>query len=124
MIEAFGYLASFCIGLILGLIGSGGSILSIPILIYLFSLEIVEATAYSLFIVGVTSLTGAIHRYSRSVVNIRIGLVFGIPSIVTIFCMRKWVVPAIPDRSPFTGRLRVLHLRASDDDRRGKQDAG
>lgn len=97
MIEAFGYLASFCIGLILGLIGSGGSILSIPILIYLFSLEIVEATAYSLFIVGVTSLTGTIHRYSRSVVNFRIGLVFGIPSIAAIFCTRKWIVPAIPD---------------------------
>ena len=95
--EVFGYLASLCIGLILGLIGSGGSILSIPILIYLFSMEIVEATAYSLFIVGVTSLTGAIHRYKDSTVNIRIGLVFGIPSIVAIFTTRKWIVPAIPD---------------------------
>ncbi len=97
MLEIFGYIASFCIGLILGLIGGGGSILTIPILIYLFSMGVVEATAYSLFIVGITSLIGAIKRYQVAMLNIKVGLVFGIPSIITVFTTRMWIVPALPD---------------------------
>lgn len=61
--ELFGYFASVCIGIILGLLGGGGSILSIPLLVYFFHLDIVTATAYSLFIVGITSLAGAIPKY-------------------------------------------------------------
>lgn len=95
--EAAGYIASVCIGLVLGLLGGGGSILSIPILVYLFNVDAVMASAYSLFIVGVTSFVGAIPKYQEQLVNIRTGLVFGIPSIVAIFSTRKWVVPAIPD---------------------------
>src|SRR5687768_16636932 len=95
--EIIGYLASICIGLILGLLGGGGSILSIPILVYLFHFDAVMASAYSLFIVGVTSLVGAIPKYKDHLVNIRTGILFGIPSIISIFCTRKWIVPAIPD---------------------------
>ena len=85
------------IGLILGLIGGGGSILAIPILVYLFHVEAVMASAYSLFIVGMTSLVGAIPKYRDHLVNLRTGLVFGIPSIIAIFTTRKWIVPAIPE---------------------------
>jgi uncharacterized membrane protein YfcA len=95
--ELFGYLASVCIGIILGLLGGGGSILSIPLLVYCFHLDIVTATAYSLFIVGVTSLAGAIPKYRENRVNLQTGVVFGIPSIMAIFATRKWIVPAIPD---------------------------
>jgi uncharacterized membrane protein YfcA len=95
--EIIGYLASICIGLILGLLGGGGSILSIPILVYLFQFDAVLASAYSLFIVGVTSLVGAIPKYKDHLVNIRTGILFGIPSIISIFCTRKWIVPSIPD---------------------------
>ena len=66
--EILGYIGLFLIGLILGLLGGGGSILSIPILVYLFSLQIVDATAYSLIIVGVTSLFGAFQRFRNSMV--------------------------------------------------------
>ncbi|MBL7857283.1 MAG: sulfite exporter TauE/SafE family protein [Cyclobacteriaceae bacterium] len=97
MSELIGYIASICIGLILGILGGGGSILSIPILVYLFHIEPVMASAYSLFIVGMTSLVGAIPKYKDHLVNIRTGLLFGIPSIVSIFATRKWIVPAIPD---------------------------
>src|SRR5688500_8982992 len=95
--EASGYIASVFIGIILGLLGGGGSILSIPILVYLFRIEPVLASAYSLFIVGTTSLVGAIPKYRDHLVNIRTGLFFGIPSIATIFITRRWIVPSIPD---------------------------
>jgi uncharacterized membrane protein YfcA len=97
MIETFGYLAAVCIGLILGLLGGGGSILSIPILVYLFHIDAVLASAYSLFIVGITSLVGAIPKYKDHLVNVRTGFLFGIPSIISIFVTRKWIIPSIPD---------------------------
>jgi uncharacterized membrane protein YfcA len=112
--EIIGYVASVFVGVILGLLGGGGSILSIPILVYLFHVEPVLASAYSLFIVGVTSFFGAIPKYREHLVNVRTGIVFGIPSIVTIFTTRKWIVPAIPDViatfSSFTLTKRVLLL--------------
>jgi uncharacterized protein len=95
--EAAGYLASVFVGLVLGLLGGGGSILSIPILVYLFRIEPVLASAYSLFIVGVTSFVGAIPKYREHLVNLKTGIVFGIPSVIAIFITRKWIVPAIPD---------------------------
>src|SRR5687768_18486510 len=95
--EIIGYLASIAIGVILGLLGGGGSILSIPILVYLFKMDVVMASAYSLFIVGVTSLVGAIPKYKDQLVNLRTGFFFSIPSIISIFSTRKWIVPAIPD---------------------------
>ena len=116
--EFFGYVASVFIGLVLGLLGGGGSILSIPILVYLFNVEPVHASAYALFIVGTTSLVGAIPKYRENLVNIRTGILFGAPSIITIFCTRKWVVPSIPavlfteGDFVFTKRLLLLGLFA------------
>jgi uncharacterized membrane protein YfcA len=95
--DFFGYLFSICIGLILGMLGGGGSILTIPILVYLFHVDAVMASAYSLFVVGVTSLVGAIPKYKENRVNLRTGFLFGIPSVISIFCTRKWIIPAIPD---------------------------
>jgi len=95
--EILGYIGLFFIGLILGLIGGGGSILSIPILVYLFSLQIVDATAYSLIIVGFTSLFGAFQRFRNALVDIKAGLLFGIPSVFMMFITRKWLLPSIPD---------------------------
>ena len=95
--ELAGYAASVFIGLILGMLGGGGSILSIPILVYLFSIDVVLASAYSLFIVGATSLVGAFTKYKEHTVNIRSAAMFGIPSVVSIFATRKWIVPAIPE---------------------------
>jgi uncharacterized membrane protein YfcA len=96
-LEIIGYLASVLVGVVLGLLGGGGSILSIPILVYLFGVEPVMASAYSLFIVGVTSFAGAIPKYREHLVNVKTGLLFGIPSLITIFSTRRWVVPAIPE---------------------------
>lgn len=118
MMEILGYLASIGVGIILGLLGGGGSILSIPILVYLFHVDAVMASAYSLFIVGFTSLVGAIPKYKDHLVNIQTGIVFGLPSIISIFVTRKWIVPAIPDVIVHIGaftlskRLLVLGLFA------------
>lgn len=95
--EIIGYLASILVGVVLGLLGGGGSILSIPILVYLFGIEPVMASAYSLFIVGMTSFVGAIPKYREHLINLKTGLIFGIPSIIAIFSTRKWVVPALPE---------------------------
>jgi uncharacterized protein len=95
--DVFGYIAAIFIGVILGILGGGGSILSIPILVYIFHVDAVLASAYSLFIVGTTSLVGAIPKYKSHLVNIKTGFLFGVPSIVTIFVTRKWIIPALPD---------------------------
>lgn len=116
--EAIGYVASVCIGVVLGILGGGGSILSIPILVYLFNVDAVMASAYSLFIVGVTSLVGAVPKYREQLVNIRTGLIFGIPSILAIFSTRRWIVPSIPDilfhigDFAFTKRILLLGIFA------------
>ncbi len=112
--ELLGYVASILVGLVLGILGGGGSILSIPILVYLFQLEPVLASAYSLFIVGVTSFVGAIPKHRDHLVNLRTGILFGIPSILSIFSTRKWIVPSIPEiilqTESFTVTKRILLL--------------
>ena len=95
--EVIGYFASLLIGISLGLIGGGGSILTVPVLVYLFKVEPVTATAYSLFIVGATSLVGAFPKYTKGERNIKTAIVFGIPSIVSVYSTRAFIVPAIPD---------------------------
>lgn len=95
--ETLGYISLFFVGLVLGTLGGGGSILSVPILVYLFSMDAVLASAYSLFVVGTTSLVGTFLRLNTKMVDYRIGLSFGLPSLIAIFSTRKWLVPAIPD---------------------------
>lgn len=95
--EIIGYIGAIIMGLSLGLIGGGGSILSVPILVYLFGVDPVLATAYSLFIVGLTSLVGSGSHIRLGNVHWRTALVFGIPSILAVYSTRAWLVPAIPD---------------------------
>lgn len=95
--EVAGYLASLLIGISLGMIGGGGSILTVPVLVYLFAVDPIIATAYSLFIVGGTSLVGAISKYRKGLVNMKTAIVFGTPSILTVYFTRRFIVPAIPN---------------------------
>jgi uncharacterized protein len=94
--EIVGYIASLLIGISLGLIGGGGSILTVPVLVYLFGLQPLVATSYSLFVVGSTSLIGAINSFKKGLVNVKAALLFGSASIATVFITRKFFVPAIP----------------------------
>jgi uncharacterized membrane protein YfcA len=105
--EIAGYLASLVIGISLGLIGGGGSILTVPVLVYLFRVQPVAATAYSLFIVGSTSLVGSFPKYKTGDVNLKTALIFGIPSIAAVYATRAFIVPAIPENIFSIGGLMV-----------------
>jgi uncharacterized membrane protein YfcA len=96
LLSIFGLLASVIIGISLGLIGGGGSILTVPVLVYLFNVDPILATAYSLFIVGLSSLVGAFPKYKLGLIDLKTAVVFGIPSIIAVFLTRKVLVPAIP----------------------------
>lgn len=93
--EYFGYLASIIIGLSLGLIGGGGSILTIPILVYLFKVDPELSTSYSLFIVGVTSLFGCYSHFKMGNLKIKSALYFAVPSVFSILIIREVIFPQI-----------------------------
>jgi len=96
IMEILGFLASILIGVSLGLVGSGGSILTVPVLVYMLAVDPVAATGYSLFIVGFTAGVGSVGYFQKGLVNIKTAIVFGIPSIIAVFSTRAWIVPAIP----------------------------
>ncbi len=85
------------IGLILGLIGGGGSILGVPVLVYIMGFQADDATSYSLFIVGITSLIGAITYLKKGEISVESILQFAIASMITVFCVRKFIMPSIPN---------------------------
>ena len=97
MMEYFGYLASVIIGLSLGLIGGGGSILTIPILVYLFKIDPKLATSYSLFIVGITALSGCFSHYRMGNLRIKSALYFAVPSVFSILIIREVIILKIPN---------------------------
>lgn len=97
MIEIIGYICAVIIGISLGLIGGGGSILTVPVLVYLLGFSPVMATAYSLFIVGASSFIGGLQYAQKRLVDFKIAFIFGLPSILAVYATRKFLVPAIPD---------------------------
>jgi uncharacterized membrane protein YfcA len=105
--EIAGYIAAIFIGISLGLVGSGGSILTVPVLVYLFAVSPVAATSYSLFIVGLTSAAGSINYFRRGMVNKKIVALFGIPSIISVVLTRSFLVPAIPERIIQVGNILI-----------------
>ena len=95
--EILGYIGALLIGLILGLIGSGGSVLAVPIFIYLFLLDEKIATAYSLFVVGSTSLVGSLSYNKKKLINWNQVLLFGVPSVISVVLVRNFLMPYIPE---------------------------
>lgn len=96
--EILGYIAAILIGISLGLAGSGGSILTVPVLVYLMGIDPLAATTGSLFIVGVTSLVGGLRAYSKKLLDFRAVSEFGFPSILSVFLTRHYLLPAIPEQ--------------------------
>lgn len=97
IITLIGFSAAILIGVSLGLIGGGGSILTVPVLVYILNVDPVLATAYSLFVVGSTSLVGAGTYMKKGLINYKTAVVFAIPSFIAVFLTRKFLVPALPD---------------------------
>ena len=95
--QIIGYVLAVFVGMTLGMLGSGGSILSVPILVYVMSIEPTLATAYSLFVIGTTSLVGGIHKAKQSLVDFNKVVLFGIPAVISVFVTRKVLVPKIPE---------------------------
>ena len=96
MNDIIGYALSVIIGISLGLIGGGGSILTVPILVYVFGLGAEISTSYSLFIVGLTALAGSVSYYRSKLINLKAALLFSIPSLISVFLTRKFIMPALP----------------------------
>lgn len=97
MESIIGYFAAGLIGISLGLIGGGGSILTVPVLVYLFHVEPTLATAYSLFIVGTTSLVGGVQSAMKHLVDFKTAIVFAIPSFIGVYLTRRYFVPLLPE---------------------------
>ena len=97
IIDFLGFLGAFLIGIVLGLVGGGGSILTVPLLVYFLGYNPVVATAYSLFVVGSSSLIGVYKKQQKKLVDFKTGLAFSFPSFLAVYVMRRYVVPNIPD---------------------------
>lgn len=95
--QILGYILAVFVGMTLGMLGSGGSILSVPILVYVMGIEPTLATAYSLFVIGTTSLVGGIHKAKQKLVDFQKVVLFGIPAVISVFFTRKVLVPKIPE---------------------------
>lgn len=103
--EILGYVSAFFMGLVLGGLGSGGSILTVPILVYLMDIPPVTATGYSLLVVGSAAAFGAYRYYLNGMINIKSSITFAIPSIAAVYATRAFLMPAIPPillETPFT----------------------
>lgn len=96
-LEILGYIGILLMGFTLGLLGGGGSILAVPILVFLFRINPELATAYSLFIVGTAALVGALRNIRLKQINFKVAAVFALPSFLAVFITRYYVIPVIPD---------------------------
>ncbi|MEZ0539146.1 sulfite exporter TauE/SafE family protein [Fibrella arboris] len=103
----FGYAAAVLVGLVIGLAGGGGSILTVPIFVYIFGIPTMLATSYSLFVVGTTSLVGSINHIWKKRVDLRVTGAFAAPSFISVYLSRRYVVPALPDPLVRLGSLNV-----------------
>jgi len=92
-----GFIAALVIGFTLGLLGGGGSILTVPAFVYLLGIDPVTATAYSLFVVGAASLVGSVSYMRKGLLSYKTAAIFAIPSFIAVFLTRKFLVPAIPE---------------------------
>lgn len=94
--EIIGYFLAMIVGVTLGLFGAGGSILTLPVLYYVFGVEAELGTAYSLFIVGTTALAGAVPNMRKRTINYQAAILFSIPSLITVYMTRAYILPVIP----------------------------
>ncbi|GLB51513.1 UPF0721 transmembrane protein [Neptunitalea chrysea] len=92
-----GYIGAIIVGLTLGLMGGGGSIITVPLLVYVVALSPITATAYSLFVVGTTSLVGSVRNIQQKQVDFKAAVAFAVPAFISVFLTRKYLMPALPD---------------------------
>lgn len=98
-----GYIGAVLMGLTLGLTGGGGSILAVPILVYLFGIPGTQATFFSLFIVGLCAAVGTLPMAKRGLVSVKMGLAFFLPSMIGVWFARMVLLPGFPDKLHLAG---------------------
>jgi len=96
-INIYGVIGALLIGIVLGLTGGGGSILTFPILVYVLSVNPITSTSYSLFVVGSTALVGTIRNAQKGMIEYKTAFVFAIPAFIAVFLSRKFIIPSIPN---------------------------
>lgn len=106
-LEVLGYFGALLVGIILGITGGGGSILTVPTLVYILNYNPIIATAYSLFIVGTTSSIGTIQNFKKGLVVPKKAFLFAVPSLIGVYLTRKFIVPNIPDVVFYFGSLKL-----------------
>jgi len=106
-LEVLGYIGALLIGLVLGITGGGGSILTVPVLVYILNYNPIIATAYSLFIVGTTSGFGTIQNFKKGLVVPKTALQFAVPSVIGVYFTRKFIVPNIPETVIYFGSIQL-----------------
>ena len=102
-----GYIGALFIGIVLGLTGGGGSILTVPVLVYLLHVNPITATAYSLFIVGSSSLVGTLKNIKSKMIDFKTAIIFAIPAFITVYLTRRFVIPIIPDNITSIGGVLI-----------------
>ncbi|HET9826199.1 MAG TPA: sulfite exporter TauE/SafE family protein [Chitinophagaceae bacterium] len=90
------FIASLGIGLSLGFMGAGGSILTIPVFVYVLKKDPLSSGVYSMFVVGMSSMAGTIQSMFNKLVDFRVTVTFGVPSIAGVLFARKLILPLIP----------------------------
>lgn len=87
--------------------GGGGSILTVPVFVYLLYINPVTATAYSLFVVGTSALVGALRNMQKGLVDLKTAIIFAIPAFIAVYITRRFIVPAIPEELFTIGGLLI-----------------
>lgn len=93
--EVIGVVLGFGVGVVLGLLGGGGSILAVPIFLYVFRVAPKPAIAMSLAVVGMSAFVGFLGHWRQGTVNLRVGLPFGVVAMTSSFFTAR-----VSDRVP------------------------
>ena len=80
-----GHFLAVCIGISLGLLGGGGSVLALPILVYVMGVAPKSAIAMTLIIVGAVSLLGTLPHWKRGNINLKTAFIFGSATMIGAF---------------------------------------
>ncbi|MDM1295458.1 sulfite exporter TauE/SafE family protein [Sphingobacterium sp. N143] len=98
-----GFILAVLVGLSMGLMGSGGSILTLPIFVYLFHIEPQYALDYSLFSIGILALIGSIRPLKKNEINLKTTAIFLVPSLFSVYLTKRYLLAAIPEQFNLAG---------------------
>tara|TARA_B110000483_G_C18048955_1_gene485705 strand:+ start:76 stop:873 length:798 start_codon:yes stop_codon:yes gene_type:complete len=96
-VELVGYFGALLIGFVIGLFGGGGSILAVPVFVYLFQINPILATSYSLFVVGFSAAVGTLVNIKKMLIEYKTAFVFTLPALVSVFFTRRYIITNLPD---------------------------